>query len=176
MDYQRGKVRGRYRLRPSLAVSAAFGILNNRNEAPDVSLDFQSRQSSVSVFFAPNEGKRFSVTADYTRSTLRSDLPFLEPQTFTTDISRYRDNGHHGGAWGEVAVARGVRLSLGGSYSVNTGSRPTRYYQPQARVVVPLKGKASWTAEWRWFGFTERRYAYENFRTHLFATGLRLGL
>ena len=176
MDYQRGKVRGRYRIRPSLVLSAAFAALNNRNEAPEANLDLRSQQTSVTLFFAPNQGKRVSFTADYTRATLRSDLPFLEPQTFTRAISAYRDNGHHGGGWADVTLARGVRLSLGGSYSINAGSRPTRYYQPQARVVAPVAGKVAWTAEWRWFGFTERRYAYENFHTHLFATGLRLGL
>ncbi len=176
MDYQRGKVRGRYRIRPSLVLSAAFAALNNRNEAPEANLVLRSQQSSLTLFWAPNQGKRISFTADYTRATLRSDLPILEPQTFTRAVSAYRDNGHHGGAWAEVTLAREVRLSLGGSYSINAGSRPTRYYQPQARVVAPLVGKVAWTAEWRWFGFTERRYAYENFHTHLFATGLRLGL
>ena len=97
--------------------------------------------------------------------------PFLERQ-----LAGYRDNGHHAGAYGEINLARNVRLSLGGSLSVNSGSRPTRYYQPQARVEVPLAGRVSWTAEWRWYGFTERRFAYENFRTHIIATGFQLHL
>jgi hypothetical protein len=176
MNYQRGKVQGRFKILPSLVVSAAFTVLNNRNEAPDVNLDLRSQQSSFTLYWAPNQGKRFSVTADYTRSTLRSDLPFLEPQTFSRAVSAYRDNGHHGGGWADVTLTHGVKLSLGGSYSINAGSRPTRYYQPQGRVTAPLVKKVTWTAEWRWFGFTERRYAYENFHTHVFATGLQLGL
>ena len=72
-------------------------------------------------------------------------------------------------AYADVTLAHGVRVSAGESYSISTGNRPTRYYQPQARVVA-------WTAEWRRFGLTEKQYAYEKFRTHLFATGVRLGL
>ena len=174
--YQRGRVRGRYQIRPSWTLAAAFSGFHNRNDAPGVNLEQRSQQSSVSLAWAPNQGKRFTVLADYSRSTLRSDLPYLEPQTQDTALSHYRDDGHHGGAYVEVNLARNARLNLGGSYSINTGSRPTRYYQPQARVLLPLAGKVTWTADWRWYGFTERRYAFENFHTHTFATGLRLGL
>jgi hypothetical protein len=174
--YQRGRVRGRYQIRPSWTLAAAFSGFHNRNDAPGVNLEQRSQQSSVSLAWAPNQGKRFTVLADYSRSTLRSDLPYLEPQTQDTALSHYRDDGHHGGAYVEVHLARNARLNLGGSYSINTGSRPTRYYQPQAQVLLPLAGKVTWTADWRWYGFTERRYAFENFHTHTFATGLRLGL
>jgi hypothetical protein len=176
MEYQRGKIRGRYQILPSLIFSASFAALHNRNPAPDVDLELRSQQSSASLLWSPRQGRRFTVLADYTRATLRSDLPFREPQTLQLEISRYRDDGHHGGAYVDLNLPRSSRLSLGGSYSVITGSRPTRYYQPQGRLAVPLAGKATWTAEWRWYGFTERRYAFENFHTHTFATGLRLGL
>jgi hypothetical protein len=69
-----------------------------------------------------------------------------------------------------------VRLGAGGSLSVIAGSQPTRYYQPQGRVSVPLTGRVSWTSEWRWYGFTERALAAENFRTHIFSTGFRAEL
>ncbi len=176
MRYQRARVRGRYRFRPSLTLTASFSILNNQNPAPDVLLDFRSQQSSLSVTWTPNKAKRFTVIADYSRSTLRSDVPFLEPETLQTDISRYRDNAHLGGVFVETNFSRGGRLSLGGSYSIDNGSRPTRYYQPQARFALPLRGKIAWASEWRWFGFTESRYAFENFHTHMFSTGLQIGL
>jgi hypothetical protein len=174
--YQRGRVRGRYQIRPSWTIAAAFSGFHNRNDAPSVNLEQRSQQSSVSLMWAPNQGKRFNVLADYSRFTLRSDLPYLEPQTQDLALSHYRDDGHHGGAYVDIHLARNARLNLGGSYSINTGSRPTRYYQPQAQALLPLAGKVTWTADWRWYGFTERRYAFENFHTHTFATGLRLGL
>jgi hypothetical protein len=65
---------------------------------------------------------------------------------------------------------------VGGSLSINAGSHPTRFYQPEARLTAPLARRVSWTALWRWFGFEEKLFRYENFRTHLFSTGLRLQL
>ncbi len=175
MEYQRGKLRAHYRLRPSLTLNGSFAVLNNQNPNPGVNFDFQSRQSSVGLYWAPNAGRRFNVLVDYTRATLRSDLPFLTP-LFEVRNSRYRDNGHHGGAYAEVNVARDVRLRFGGSYSIITGSQPTRYYQPQGQLSVPLGGRVSWTADWRWYGFTDRVLVDENFRTHMFSTGFRLNL
>jgi len=99
-------------------------------------------------------------------------LPFLG----STRIVHYRDDGRHGSAFVDVRLYRDARLSLGGSLSVSTGSRPTRYYQPRARLLAPLASSVSWTAEWRWFGFVEKVLRYDNFRTHAFSIGLQLGL
>jgi hypothetical protein len=41
-------------------------------------------------------------------------------------------------------------------------------------LTAPLANHVSWTAEWRWFGFEEKLFSHENFRTHIFAAGLRL--
>ncbi len=176
MDYQKGKVRARYRAKPALTFSGSFSILDNQNSDPEVRFEMQSRQSSFSVYWTPGGNRRFSLLADYTRATLHSSIPIVVGPFLERQLAGYQDNGHHAGAYGEINLARNVRLSLGGSLSVNSGSRPTRYYQPQARVEGPLAGRVSWFAEWRWYGFTERRFAYENFRAHVIETGLRLHL
>jgi hypothetical protein len=67
-------------------------------------------------------------------------------------------------------------IGLGGSFSVISGSQPTKYYQPQGRLSVPIRNKIWWTSEWRWYGFTERTLSDENFHTHIFSTGFRLDL
>ncbi len=173
-DHQRGKVRGRYRAAKSLLLTGSFAVLNNRIADPAVNLDYQSRQSSLALFFTPNDGKRWSVLVDYTRATIRSSIPFLAPQDRFREISLYRDDGHHGGASADIQVWRGARVNVGGSLSLTAGSRPTRYYQPHARATVPIHKRVMWTTEWHWHGFDETRLALENFRTHLFATGLRI--
>lgn len=175
-DYQRAKLRGRYRPIKALALTGSFAILNNQNPAPGVSFDYQSRQTSLALFFTPGDGARWSLLLDYMRGTVRSTIPFLAPQDRTGEISRYRDDGHFGGASFEIRLWRGSRVNLGGSFAASAGSRPTRYYQPHGRFLLPVRGKLAWTTEWRWFGFTERRYAFENFHTNLFSTGFRLGL
>ena len=155
MDYWKTKARVRYKLSPSLNVAGSFAILDNRNPAQDIDFDFQSRQSSVSVYWTPDNGERFSLLADYTRSTLRSDIEVVELPFFGQEFSRYRDNGHHAGLYGDIQAGR-ARLTLGGSLSVNSGSRPTRFYVPRAAIVVPMVDRVKWVAEWRWYGFGGR--------------------
>lgn len=174
-DYQRARLRGRYRLRRDLTLSGSFAILNNQTPVRDVSLDYQSRQSSLALLFAPSDGRRWNLLLDYMRGTLRSSLPSLAPQDRTSEISRYREDGHYGGATVEIHPVGRTRIHLGGSLGVTAGSRPTRYYQPYARLLSPLRGKVAWMGDWRWFGFTERRYAFESFHAHLFSTGLQVG-
>jgi hypothetical protein len=176
MDYTRGKAMARFRLRPSLTFTGSFSILDNQNNAEDIGFDFRSQQTSASIFWSPNNGQRITVMGDYTRSTIRSDIPIVTLPFLGRENISYRDLGHHGGVYADMAIYRNARLTLGGSYSINTGSRPTRYYQPQAKIAVPVAGKVSWITEWHWFGFTEERYAFENFHTHVFATGIRIGL
>ena len=53
-------------------------------------------------------------------------------------------------------------------------SRPTTYYQPGAKLWVPVRKNLSWLTEWQYYGYGEAFYLYEGFRTHLFTTGLRL--
>ena len=175
MDYQKAKLRGRYRLTSTLTVNGSFAILNNQNNDPGVDFDFQSRQTSASLAWVPTSN-RFQILADYTRATLRSDIPIAVPPFYDVRNSAYRDNGHHGGVYADLNLAHGVHLGIGGSFSVISGSQPTRYYQPQGRLSVPVYNKLSWTSEWRWYGFTERTLSDENFHTHIFSTGFRIEL
>lgn len=172
MDYWKTKARARYKVSPSLTVAGSFAILDNRNPAPDINFDFQSRQTSASVYWTPNNGERFSLLADYTRSTLHSDIEVVDLPFFGRDFSRYRDNGHHAGLFGDLQVGR-ARLTLGGSLSSNSGSRPTRYYVPRASIVLPATDRVKWVAEWRWYGFGEEFFRQEDFRAHTFSTGLQ---
>ena len=63
-------------------------------------------------------------------------------------------------------------LTLGGSLSTNSGSRPTNYYVPRASVVVPATNRVKWVAEWRWYGFGEDFFRQEDFRAHMLSVGL----
>ena len=177
-DYQRARVRARYQPMTSLVVSAAFSVLNNQNPAPSVNLDFLSHDSSVAVMWSPRSGKRLTFSGEYTRSMLRSDITYLVPETFQSAISFYRDNAHIAAGTADLVIPgfgeRSPRLSLGGSFFFSSGSRPTQYYQPLMRCTESINKHLTWYTEWRWYGFAEPFYLYEGFRTHLFATGLRV--
>ncbi len=174
MDYQRAKVRARYRVRPSLTLNGSFSVLSNENPASDIQLDFLSRRSSLSLFWAPNNGRRFQVLADYTRATVRSDISVVELPFLGTRLADYRDDSHQAGAFAEIRLVRDIRLSVGGSVSVINGSRPTRYYQPRLLLRAPWSKTFAWTTEWRWYGFSETPYAQESFHTHMVSTGLAI--
>jgi hypothetical protein len=177
-DYQKARARAQFQATPSLTFTANFRVLSNRNPATGVNLDFLSRDNSLAVYWTPENGKRFSLVGEYDRATLRSDIIYLSLPFLNPAISSYRDNAHIASATLNLAlpVSRGLTptMALGGSLFISSGSRPTTYYQPLARLSVPLNKHMSWRSEWRWYGLGEDFYVYEGFRAHTVTTGLRL--
>jgi hypothetical protein len=176
-DYNQGRVRARYQPFTSLSLQANFFVLNNQNPNPTIQDDFQSRGDSVSIAWTPRGGKRFSFLGEYDRSTLRSDILFLDLPFFNSAVSSYRDNAHTVTAaidW-TPASYRGFapKLTLGGSYFTSSGSMPTHEYQPLLRLSFPITKHVSWFTEWQYYGLGEVFYAYEGFHTHIFNNGLR---
>lgn len=180
-NYHRARARARYQITDSLQFGAVLTALDNKNPAPTVDYKFLSRDSSFQLIWAPKGGKRFSLSGDYTRSTVRSDIDYPLPSALDVrERSSYRDNAHLASALLDIGFpavgGRSPRLTVGGTYFASAGSGPTRYYQPLGRFSVPLGRRVQWNSEWRWYGFSEPLFFYEGFRTHHFATGLRLGL
>jgi len=167
-------------VRPSLVFAAGFSVLNNQNPDPAVKYDFLSRDNSLSLTWMPDNGKRVTVTGEYTRATLRSDLSYIVPQDFTSALSSYRDNVHEASTLVDLVIpgfgAKGPRLGLGGSLLRTSGSRPTDYYQPIMRFTTPTCKHMNWYGEWRYYGFGEPFYQYEGFRTHMLTVGVRVGI
>lgn len=180
-DYNKGRIQGRLQATKSLTLQASFLVLNNQNPAPDIRFDFQSRSNALTLLWTPEKAKWVTAMAEYDRSTLRSDIAYLSLPFLTPTVSSYRDNSHTGTAAVDLAPPRfkGAKLTLGGSFFVSAGfvgavSRPTRYYQPLARIMVPVVKNVYWNTEWQYYGFGEAFYAYEGFRTHIFTTGIRI--
>jgi hypothetical protein len=65
------------------------------------------------------------------------------------------------------------KITGGGSLFISSGSRPTSYYRPFAKVLLPVRKNLTWFTEWTYYGYEERFYLYEGFRSHLVTTGLR---
>ena len=177
-DYQKGRARARYQATGSLSFQANFSILDNQNPAPNIRNDFRTRDNSLAVYWTPNGGKRFALTGEYDRYTVRSDIAYLSLPFLTSAISNYRENAHIASSSLDVALPGiggiNAKLTLGGSLFISSLSRPTRFYEPLTRLSIPLKKNLSWNTEWRWYGMGEPFYLYEGFRTHVFMTGLRI--
>ena len=179
-DYQKLRARARYQALQSLSVSANFSLLNNLNPSVQNRNVFRSREYSLSVYWTPWGGKWVNLLGDYTYSTLRSNISYFIPQTLTLTPSLYRETARIATGMFDVNLPKykqgSPKLSLGGSLFSSSGSRPTQYYQPIAKVSFPVTRKVQWMFEWRWYNLGETFYMYAGFRTHLFVTGLRLAL
>jgi len=179
-DYHKMHARAQYQALASLSLTANFSVLDNQNPAAGINYDFLARNNSVSLYWTPNNNKRISVTAEYNRSTIRSDINYLDLPAFSPALSSYRDNAHSASSQIDVALPgyAGLtpKLTAGGSLFVSSGSRPTQFYQPMARLALPISKRATLNAEWFWYGMGEQFYLYEGFRTHAFITSLRLSL
>ena len=149
-DYQKVRAQARYHTGP-ISFSADFNLLNNQDPQPGVNYDYLSHQESLSVMWSPAGGKAFDFEGSYTRSDLRSDIGYLAPSTEQPLLSNYRDNSHiattlfhinppHKGPVAPVIVA-------GGSLVISSGSRPTTYYQPMAKLSLPAGKHLTWFAE-----------------------------
>jgi len=177
-DYQKARAQVRYEPVTGLSVSGDFNWLNNQNPAPDIRNDYLARQESISFLWSPANGKEFDMQAAYTRSTVRSNILFLVPQNLMPQESIYRENSHIVTALWNVKLphVRGLtpKITGGGSFFTSSGSRPTGYYQPLVKLWLPTGKRVSWFAEWRYYGFGETFYPYEDFHAHTITAGLRI--
>jgi hypothetical protein len=177
-NYQYARAQARYQIAAGISVAGDFNLLNNQNPAPDVRGDYLARQQSISVVWSPDDGKRFDVLGSYTRSTVRSNILFLQPQDFAPRDSIYRENGHTATAlWNwKLPHTGGVtpKITAGGSLCVTSGSRPTKYYQPTATLWLPTGKHLTWFGEWHYYGFGEPFFTYEDFHAHTITAGVRI--
>lgn len=173
-NYERARAQVRYQATNSISVVGDFTLLKNQNPTAGVNYDFSSVQESVSLFWSPKAGKFGDFEASYSRSDLRSDIGYLEPETLSADLSLYRDNAHIGSGLFNFKLPRKIKLTTGGSFFISSGSRPTGYYQPMATLWIPVQKHATFFTEWTYYDYGEAFYLYEGFRTHVVVAGVRL--
>jgi len=173
-DYSRWRNQVRYQVRDDLSLQGVYAFMVNTNRQS--AMTFDARQASLSAQWVPRSAKHLSLLADYTRSTLRSDITYLIPLALISADSLYADNAHTGTLLAEVTPsgAHAPRFTAGGSFVATSGSRPSRYWQPLGRVAIPLNNRWQVYSEWRWYGFRQPFDSVEGFRTHEILSGFRL--
>ncbi len=175
---ERIRLRGRHSIAKSVRVYGTLQFLNNSNPPPLQPFEFRSMQEAIGLEYLPGGGQGLQAMGEYSRSAIRSDLVFAVPQALgLRDTSSYRENAHTVTALAGIPLALGwtwhARLSAGGSMFVSSGSRPTRFYQPMARVTLPVSKRCSLLAEYRWYGVAQPFYRFEGFQSHQGIVGLR---
>ncbi len=173
LDYRKVRLRGRYRPSNFVTLSGSFFLMDHENERPDLGYNFQNRGFTLSASVAPGGGKRFSANFDYSRADLTSDILFIIPQLLKTDRSLYIADSNFGSVSFDFGIMRDVRFSLGYAVLGATGSRPINYHQPRAGIVVPISRRIAWTTEWRYYGYNDKEFAFQDFHNHLITAGLR---
>lgn len=177
-NYQKARAQARYQASASLSFSADFNLLDNQNPLPGINYDYRALQESFSLLWMPKGGKSWDFQGSYSRSAVYSNIGYLQPQTLTSQQSLYRENAHTATGLFSANLPKYAgltpKITAGGSFFISSGSRPTSYYQPVARLLLPVRKNWNWFAEWSYYGYGEAFYLYEGFRTHLFTTGLRL--
>lgn len=168
-EYEKAHIRARYDVSAQLRIAADFSLLNNSNPSPNIKLDYSAKVESASVYYTPKSVKWANLLLDYSRSAIRSNILYLVPETLSPTPSLYRENGHSLSALASVKW-----LTFGGTLFISSGSRPTNYYQPLARLTVPVNKHVQWISEWRWYSMSELFYVYENFQSNQFMTSLKL--
>jgi len=175
-DYQKARIMGLWEPLAGLEFTAHFNVLNNRNPDPAIKYTLMSRDNTAGVSWNPGKLKGLGFTGEYSRSTIHSNIAYIVPNNFSTAISDYRENAHTGTLLANLPSphwAIAPKVSFGGSLFRSSGSRPANYYQPMARVTLPINDHMQFYSEWRWYSLNQPYYLYEGFRTNQFVTAVR---
>lgn len=165
-NYRKLSMQGRFKVTNSINLTLLRKTLTNAN----IGIDFSNRQTAASLDWTPSKARRINLSGMYSYESLRTKSTFIDPTFFLAAISEYRDRGHHASGFAELRIARDVLLHAGGAISSSGGTRPTRYYAPQARIVMPLAPRVHLIAEWRWYNYQ----SLDAFRAHTLSAGLQL--
>ena len=176
-DYEKARAQARYQVATSLSLAVDYSVLYNNNPLTGVNYNYHSQQEAISFLWAPKAGKTWDFQGSYGRSAEYSNIGYLIPEYLTAAESLYRDNAHTATGQFRIKLPRYAGLTpqfmAGGSLFISSGSRPTSYFRPTAKFLLPLRKNVTWFAEWTYYDYAEVFYLYEGFRTNLVTTGLR---
>jgi hypothetical protein len=179
LRYWRVRVRARYQINGATEVGVSTSTWNNDSDASEIRFFERSRETSVDLEYFPFNDRRLGLSASYTRGTFRSDLPFIVPQNFQMEQSIYRDRGHTGSLSFTANPTLRLQAEAGGTFFISTSpqndgtqTRPTRFYNPTARLTFKSTETISFFGEWDWHSYSNRAFETESYRAHLLTTGI----
>ncbi len=156
----------------TLSVSADFTLLNNQNPLSGNQLQVHVASGVAVIVLVAAKAARYSTSRAPIRAAICNPTSGISSRsTLSPQVSRLsrRCPHRHGAAGSGLAAWQAFCSEAGGRadrFFISSGSRPTSYYQPVAKLWVPLGKHVSWFTEWRYYGYGEAFYLYEGFRTH----------
>ncbi len=175
-DFQRARLRGRFSPFENLELNGSATLFDNEDdEVPEI--DFTSRSRDYTLQFSYNPITRVSFSGGYERSSIRTNILYLLPQTLTVGRSRYREKGNFGNAFVSIMLIRNATLSLGYSGWGVSGDFPLNYHRPMARLEVPIDERVSLYGQWNYYDYNEKVQLFpQDYRVHHTLLGLRVNL
>lgn len=170
-DYTKSRLNVQYKPMEKLQFSFVSSVLKNSAPTPVVANSSSFWTTGASLAYTPIN--RISFVGEYTYTDFSTNYGYLIPTTFNTAISIYDERANTASGYVELGF-KGFQASLGGSLFISSGSRPTRFYQPLARLSFRINRYLDWKTEWHYYCLGETLYQYEGFRANTFATGLRI--
>lgn len=169
-NFTRFRVRARSQLGKMVRATAFMNLFDHRNGLAGVDLSGHNRGYGFSFSLAPSD--RISLTMDYQKSDVDSNLRILVPQTLTAARSFFADDANYGSFFIDLRLMRGVLFNLGYSVVGTTGTLPVNFHQPFAELSIPVAQRVSWIFNWRYYGYNEKASSLQDYRTHLYGSGL----
>jgi hypothetical protein len=157
-------------MKNNLSTTGRVAFMRNSNEQPDVDLNSHRRNYAVALNYEPQQ--RFTLSLDYSRTNIFSNIAILLPQTLDADRSLFDERSDAVGGMIGFDVYRGARLDFGYRAILNLGSYPLNFHQPYASFSIPLPNRLTWRTNWQYFGYNEKGAALQDYRGHLLTFSL----
>jgi hypothetical protein len=164
-NYDQFKFDGRLGPWKHISVNGQLAFLRNSNDQSDIDFRSHNRNYAIAVNYEPSE--RFSLSLDYARTTIYSNIAILLPQTLALDRSLFDERGDGIGGSMAFGLFRGSRVEFGYRGILNVGSYPLNFHQPFASFSVPLPNHLAFKGYWQYFGYNEKSTSIEDYRAHL---------
>ena len=151
-------------------LNGRLSLRGNKNTAPDIGLKSHDRNYIVGLSYEATD--RISVSADYSRMDLFSDLLYVIPQNFKTDRSVFDERvSGFGGRMG-IGIYRGSMVEMGYRGIISRGTAPIELHQPFLSLLVPLGGGMAFKPTWQYYAYSDTVFGQQNFKTHLLTLAL----
>ncbi len=174
-NFHRLRMRGKFSPFEALEIDGSITLFDNDDRLNSIDFTSRDRDYALQVNYAPT--RRVAVSADYQRSSIRTNLLFIVPQTFLADRSLYREKGDYASLFLSFTLVRNATLNLGYSVWGTVGNFPINYHRPTARLEMPFGNRLVAYGQWNYYDYNEKLSLFpQDYRAHLVVFGFRVAL
>ncbi len=148
-----------------LSFNGRVSVQRNSDPAIDTAFKAHNKNYTAGLSYEPSE--RFNISVDYSRSKLLSDFSIVLPQNLLTARSIFDERVSGFGGRMAVGIYRSSKLELGYRGVINRGTAPIEFHQPYASLWIPFGANFALKPTWQYFGYTDKLFGFETYKSHL---------